>query len=186
MLVYGFCCDQSVDIIIVLALFLDGYLYLCYTWCNKCGLGLITRHCHHKSVCLLLRTWVGKCVWCECSTKVVIILGTVPKAVISAPPFNSEWLSPFTPKSDQFQISPAASPEYYITQYGGLGFPSLTQMKDDYTTNSHYSLTLIHFSGRMYTLLTWEWKGYSPPPLPPPPPVCSDKGMFFSHDVPLP
>ena len=40
-------------------------------------------------------------------------------------------LNPFTPKSDQFQISPAASPEYYITQYGELGFSLLTKMKDD-------------------------------------------------------
>ena len=29
--------------------------------------------------------------------------------------------NPFTP-SDQFQISPAASPESYITEYGELGF----------------------------------------------------------------
>ena len=31
--------------------------------------------------------------------------------------------NPFTPKSDQFQISPAASHQkYYITQYEELGF----------------------------------------------------------------
>ena len=38
---------------------------------------------------------------------------------------------PFTPKSDQFQISPAASPEYYITQYEEFGFLLLTKMKYD-------------------------------------------------------
>ena len=32
------------------------------------------------------------------------------------------FLNPSTPKSDQFQISPAASPESYITQYGERGF----------------------------------------------------------------
>ena len=33
------------------------------------------------------------------------------------------WFNPFTPKSDQFQVSPAASPEIYnITQYEDLGF----------------------------------------------------------------
>ena len=42
-------------------------------------------------------------------------------------------------KSDQFQISPAASPQKYnITQYEELDFSSLTQMKDDYTMNCHY------------------------------------------------
>ena len=43
-----------------------------------------------------------------------------------------------TPKSDQFRISTAASPGYYITQYGELDFSSLTQMKHDYATNSPY------------------------------------------------
>ena len=40
-------------------------------------------------------------------------------------------VNPFTPKSDQFQISPAASPEYYITLYEEFGFSLLTKMKDD-------------------------------------------------------
>ena len=41
---------------------------------------------------------------------------------------------------------------YYITQYGELGFWSLTKVKDDYTTNVHY-LTytfLLKKVGRMY------------------------------------
>ena len=43
--------------------------------------------------------------------------------------------SPFTPKSDEFQISPAASPEilYHIAQYGELSFSKLTQMEENYT-----------------------------------------------------
>ena len=39
------------------------------------------------------------------------------------PCFPNLLFNPFTPKSDQVQISPAASPEmYYITQYEELGF----------------------------------------------------------------
>ena len=37
-------------------------------------------------------------------------------------PIGSLGFNPFTPKSDQRQNSPAASPEYDITQYGELGF----------------------------------------------------------------
>ena len=50
-----------------------------------------------------------------------------------------------TPKSAQFQISPAAPHQkiqYYTTQ--------LSQMKDDYTGNSQWENVLF---------LTWEWKG---------------------------
>ena len=42
-----------------------------------------------------------------------------------------------------------------------FGFSQLTQIKDEYTTNSHY-LTYRHFSlGRLgeCTFWTWEWKG---------------------------
>ena len=71
--------------------------------------------------------------------------------------------------------------KYYITQYGELGFSYLTQMKDDYTTNSHYltytflrfwskvcrtPLLCFHYRplfelGRLRecTFWTWEWKG---------------------------
>ena len=34
---------------------------------------------------------------------------------------------------------------YDITQYGELGFSQLTQMKDDYTTNSHYMTHTLLF-----------------------------------------
>ena len=65
-------------------------------------------------------------------------------------PFN-----PFTPKSDQFQISPAASPAIlHHTVYKELGFSWRTQMEDDYTTNSHYITYTFLFRkvGRMYFL----------------------------------
>ena len=48
---------------------------------------------------------------------------------------------PFTSKSDQFQTPLQPHQKYYITQYEELGFSTLTQMKDDYASNSHY---LIH------------------------------------------
>ena len=54
----------------------------------------------------------------------------------------------FAPKTDQFQISLATSPEYSFTQYEELGFSSLTQMNDDYATNSHYT-SLLHFSSTL-------------------------------------
>ena len=38
--------------------------------------------------------------------------------------------------------------KHYITQYEELDFLSLSQMKDDYTTNSHYPLT--------YTFISWK------------------------------
>ena len=62
--------------------------------------------------------------------------------------------NPFTPKSDQFQISPAASPESSITQ--------VTWMKDDYTTNSHNLTYTFLFKGLgECTFWTWKWKGQS-------------------------
>ena len=46
-------------------------------------------------------------------------------------------VNPFTPKSDQFQISPAASPEiWHHTVWRTWLF--ITYLEDDYTTNSHY------------------------------------------------
>ena len=43
---------------------------------------------------------------------------------------------------------------YYITQYGELGFSKLTQVKDDYATNSRYLTYTFSLSkvGRMYFL----------------------------------
>ena len=68
-------------------------------------------------------------------------------------PAHSALFNPFTPKSDQFQISPAASPEIAkffilcdgITQYEELGFSQLTQMADDSSTNSHYLAHTLPF-----------------------------------------
>ena len=44
--------------------------------------------------------------------------------------------------------------KYHITRYGELGFPWLTQMKDYYTTNSHYLTYTLLFrkAGRTYFL----------------------------------
>ena len=53
----------------------------------------------------------------------------------------------FTPKSERvinFKCLLQPHMLYYITQYKELGFSQLTQMKNDYTTNSHYT-SLTHF-----------------------------------------
>ena len=48
--------------------------------------------------------------------------------------------------------------KYYITQYGEFGFSKLTQMKDDYTTNSHYITFLFRKVGRMHSFnLGGQW-----------------------------
>ena len=54
--------------------------------------------------------------------------------------------------------------KYYITQHGELGFSSLTQMKDDNTTNSHYLTCTVSLwkVGGMY-LLTLGVKGVTNP-----------------------
>ena len=43
----------------------------------------------------------------------------------------------FTPKSDQFQISPEASTEILRHSMKNLAFHSLLRLKDYHTTNSH-------------------------------------------------
>ena len=60
------------------------------------------------------------------------------------------------PRVINFKFPLQPRQEYYITQYEGLGFSSLTQMKDDYTTNSHYLIYTFLFKlvGRMYLLST--------------------------------
>ena len=65
--------------------------------------------------------------------------------------------------SDQFKISSAASPEKITKHYGEPGFSLLTQMKADYTTNSHSSLAHISLKlvGRFY-LLSLGMKGLKP------------------------
>ena len=63
-------------------------------------------------------------------------------------------LNPVTPKSDQVQISPAASPGN-ITSYGtkNLAFHSLLRLKDDYYQFSlHYLCISV---GRMY-FFSWS------------------------------
>ena len=54
--------------------------------------------------------------------------------------------------------------QYYITQYEELGFPQLTQMKDDFTTNSHYLIYTFLFRkvGRMYFLNLMRYHRHSP------------------------
>ena len=50
--------------------------------------------------------------------------------------------------------------KYCITQYGELGLVSLTHLKENYTTNSHYITYALLFkrSGEC-TFWTWKWKG---------------------------
>ena len=54
---------------------------------------------------------------------------------------------PFTPKSDQFQIFPAALPEMaiHITQYEERGFSWLTRTEDEYTADSHYLISQFYY-----------------------------------------
>ena len=56
----------------------------------------------------------------------------------------SDGVNPFTPKSDHtFKFPLQPQQKNYIT-YEELGFSSLTQMKDDYTTNStHLTYTFL-------------------------------------------
>ena len=72
----------------------------------------------------------------------------------ASPSLYPNVINPFTPKSDQCPISLQPHQKYYITQYGELGFPQLTQMKDDFTTNSHSLAHAFLFRkvGRMYFL----------------------------------
>ena len=47
-------------------------------------------------------------------------------------------LTPSLPRVINFKFLLQPHQKDYITQYGELGFSQLTQMKDDYTINSHY------------------------------------------------
>ena len=67
----------------------------------------------------------------------------------TGPTEDTTHLHPFTFKSDQFQISPAASPENITTQYGELGFHSLDEKGLYY--QSSVQASLIHFP-----LKRWE------------------------------
>ena len=61
-------------------------------------------------------------------------------------------LSLSLPRVINVKFPPQLHQKYYITQYEEFGFSSLTQMKDDYTTNSHYPTYTFLFRkvGRMY------------------------------------
>ena len=69
-----------------------------------------------------------------------------------------------TSKSDQFQF-PCSFARNNTTQYIELGFSWLIQVKDDYTTNSHYLICFSLKVGRMYylnfgDLVGWEESSY--------------------------
>ena len=66
----------------------------------------------------------------------------------------SALINPFTPKSDQVQMSPAASPVILHHSVDNLASHSLLRLKDDYCTNSHYLIYTFLFKkvGRMYFL----------------------------------
>ena len=62
------------------------------------------------------------------------------------------------PERDQFQNPLPPHQKYYITQYEEPGFSRLTQMKDDYTTNSHdlnFSFIKVGSEIRKYILPTF-------------------------------
>ena len=64
-----------------------------------------------------------------------------------------------SPRVINFKCPLQPHQEYNTTQYEELGFSSLTQMKDDYTTNSR-NITYTFLFKRLgeYTFWTWEWK----------------------------
>ena len=72
------------------------------------------------------------------------------------------FFNPFTPKSDQVQIPPTCSLARNMTLHSreNLAFHRFTQMKEDYTTKSHYRTHIFPFErlGEC-TFWTWEWEG---------------------------
>ena len=66
------------------------------------------------------------------------------------PSHRNPAFNPFTPRVMNLKFPLQPHQKYYITQYGELGFSSLTQMKDDYTTNLTYTY-LFEKVGRMYS-----------------------------------
>ena len=70
-------------------------------------------------------------------------------------------INPFTPKSDQFQISPAASPD--ISHHTVWRTWLFTAYSDERWEHHQPSLLFLYISlekvGRMYVLTLWEWKG---------------------------
>ena len=71
-----------------------------------------------------------------------------------AHPLHSQNVTKF-----KFPLQPRQ--KYYITQYEELSVWWLSQMRDDYNTNSH-CLTHTFLLERLgeCTFSTWEWKGY--------------------------
>ena len=67
--------------------------------------------------------------------------------------------NPFTPKSDQFQISPAASPEIYL--HHTVWRTWLFIVYDEVIILPILTTSLIHFSMKRLgecTFWTWQWK----------------------------
>ena len=60
------------------------------------------------------------------------------------------------PRVINFKFPLRPHQKYYITQYEELGLSSLTQMKDDYTTNSHYLTYVFLFKGWENVLAFWS------------------------------
>ena len=79
---------------------------------------------------------------------------------IKASVTSDGWI--FPPKSDQFQISPAASPVllHHTVWRTWLSIHSLLRLKDDYTTNSNYRTHTFLFK-RLGECTFWskEWSG---------------------------
>ena len=64
-----------------------------------------------------------------------------------------------TPRLVNYKLPLQPHQTYYTTQYEELGFSQLTQMKDDYTTNSH---CLAYTFGSM-SFLNFGVKGLNAP-----------------------
>ena len=115
----------------------------------------LTDHAHTRST---LTSWLSLL---SCSPS---FLGDQTSVWIRAHLISSDWLCTLSvtlslPRVTHFQISPAASQEYNIAQYEELGFSHLPQIKDDYTTNSHYfTYTFLSSWLGEWTFWTWEWK----------------------------
>ena len=106
-----------------------------------------------------LRNWNFARIWSGLKLLYVLICLTFP--YVWPPSSEQDTFNPFTPKSDQIQISPAASPVIlhhtvwrtwlFIAYSDGKWFP---------LPNSHYlTYTFIFKKLGECTFGTWEWKG---------------------------
>ena len=101
----------------------------------------ITSKCIHRSS--TINRWNGK---------------SVANACFLNPPLG---VNPFTPKSDQCQIFPAASPEILHHTVWRTWLSWLTSIQDCHTTNSHYITENFLFKRLgICTFWTWERKVY--------------------------